>query len=77
MNITTKKRQILLQPPEGKAEAPLYSVLNTVLKLTVFSESIWEKEIINILILGSASIRIHALLNIRGKKASLQSRFLS
>lgn len=35
MNITTKKRKILLLPPERKAEAPLYSVL----KLTsVFSE---------------------------------------
>lgn len=35
MNITTKKRKILLLTPEGKTEAPLYSVL----KLTsVFSE---------------------------------------
>lgn len=38
MNIITKKRQILLLPSEGKDEAPLYSVQNTVLKLTVFSD---------------------------------------
>lgn len=35
---------------------------------SVIRESIWEKEIMIFLILESASIRIHALLNIRWKK---------